>query len=259
MSYKKNFKIRVLLLQIVLASGLSLGSIGCETVPKNQPALYNLDKANNYYARSRFVIAADLYRKTLTATPKSKYRQDALLGLADSLYKSKEYFESSLNYIKFLTLYPLSNSSSHATFYLGMCQYFEAGDAERDQTSALKAINTFTTLLNKHGDSSFAPYAIKYRAELRKRYEAYLFTVANFYYRVDKNISAIGRFKDYIKNYPRSKRVPEAYYKIASSYYKESAYRKTAATLTMLIESYPDSKWSKKGIELSSLLKLQSY
>lgn len=230
---------------------------GCAGDTVIQPDSVTVNQANNFYARERFTQAVRIYRKAIDENPDSPYRRQALLGLADALYKNLEYFEAEVYYERFAELYPLDPLTPRALFYMGMCFYQDSLDADRDQTNTDKAIHHFTVFLTAYPSSKYAPFAQRFKEEMEARRIESRLAVAEFYFRLDQNVAAIGRIRDFLTRHPGAPQEAHAFFILATAYYREEAFDKAAQVYTILLERYPESEWAKKAISYAEKLKIK--
>lgn len=234
----------------VLSLGLMVVLMGSacaefESAPETDEK--SLDRANNYYARGRYLQASRIYRRTVEESPDSPYRKMALLSLADSLYKNQEYFEAPLYYERFIELYPLDPTTPRAVFYLAMCYYHDSFSAVRDQTNTRRAIRAFDGFVEVYPENKLTPFAKRYKREMQKKLATSELEVARFYHRLNKNVSAIRRLQEYLEKHPNGSNVPEALYLLGDCYYHEGAHKKAATIFTILFSKYPDSEFAEKA------------
>lgn len=236
---------------------LILTMAGCVGDPLIQPDSVTVNQANNYYARERFTQAVTVYRKAIDESPDSPYRRQALVGLADALYKDQQYFEAVVYYERFAELYPLDPLTPRALFYMGVCFYEDSLDAERDQTNTDKAIHHFSVFLESYPQSKYAPFAKRFKEEMEARRIQSRIEVAAFYLRMDQNISAIRRTRDFLTLHPGAPQEPQAFFILATAYYREEAFDKAAQVYTILLDRYPESEWAAKAIPYAEKLKIK--
>ncbi|MBF0169786.1 MAG: outer membrane protein assembly factor BamD [Nitrospinae bacterium] len=237
--------------------GLLFLAAGCATDPLIQPDSVTVNQANNFYARERFSQAIEVYRKAIDENPDSPYRRQALLGLADSLYKDGQFFEAVVYYERFGELYPLDPLTPRALFYMGMCHYQDALDPDRDQTNTDKAIHHFKVFLELYPSSKYSPFAKGFKEEMEARRIESRLEVAQFYFRLDKNVAAIRRIRDFLTLHPGAAQEAEAFFMLATCYYREEAFSKAAQVYTILLERYPDSPWAKEAIPYAEKLRIK--
>jgi outer membrane protein assembly factor BamD len=222
-----------------------------------QPDAMLMDNANNFYSRGRYSQAVDLYRKSVEHNPDSPHRKGAALGLADALYKEKEYFEAALYYERFVELYPLDPATPRAYFYLAMCNYNDVHSPDRDQANTKKAKDAFTRFAEKYPTHLLTPLAKKFTGEMESRLIESEIEAIRFYHSVNKNQAAIRRIREHIKQYPASPFIEEALFIMGECYYREQSYKEAASVFIALIEKNPAGAYSANATKLAQTIKLQ--
>lgn len=222
-----------------------------------QPDAMLMDNANNFYARGRYSQAIDLYRKSVEQNPDSPYRKGAAMGLADALYKEKEYFEAALYYERFTELYPLDSLTPRAYFYLAMCHYNDVHTPDRDQANTKKAKEAFARFIEKYPGHRLAALAKKFSAEMDSVLVDSEMEVIRFYHKTNKNQAAIWRIRDHMKQHPASPYTEEAMFILGECLYREQSYREAASVFITLMEKNPGGAYSAGAAELAKNIKLQ--
>lgn len=108
-----------------------------------------------------------------------------------------------------------------------------------------EAFNTLQAGNNRAAREQFKKFLNSYKtSELADNAQ---FWIGESYYREKKFEEAILSFEDLIKNYPRSAKIPEAYYKQALSFsaINDSVAAKTK--LEMLLNEYPDNELAQRA------------
>lgn len=223
-----------------------------------QPDAMLIDNANNFFSRGRFSQSVELYRKSVEQNPDSPFRKGAAIGLADSLYKEKEFFEAALYYERFTELYPLDPITPRAYFYKAMCHYSDVRSPDRDQTNTKKAKEAFETFIRKYPNHNLATVAKKLAGEMNDHLIDSEMDVIRYYHRASRNQGAIWRIKDHIQKYPASPHTEEALFIMGECYYREQAYKEAASTFIALIEKNPKGEFSTKAAELAKEIKLKA-
>jgi outer membrane assembly lipoprotein YfiO len=217
-----------------------------------------LDKANNFYARTRFNQAAGSYRKLVEGYPDSNYRKAGLIGLADSLYKEGQFDEASLHYERLVELYPMDDLTPRALFYSGMSHMMLTSNLERNQAKTKTSMRIFGEFITRYPDHQLAPSAGWYKKEMARMLAGSKLEIARFYHRTGKSASAIGRLKEYIEENPKAPEAPEAMFMMGDSYMREQAYRQAAEVFTVLIGAHPESQWAQKARAAAGKLALKA-
>jgi len=239
----------------LLALALASACTSAQEAPTPDSQLVN--KANESYADGRFTQAAERYRLINDEHPDSPYLRLALLGLADSLYKDKEYVEASLYYERFIQLYPLDPLTPRALFYQGMSAYLDTSTSDRDQTNTLKAIELFDSFTTAYPAHPLAPPARERKGNMESQLAESHLEVARFYHRIGQNNAALIRLREFMEAYPASPLMPEALWMMGECYYREQAYKEAGRAFISLMEHYPASEYAPQAASLAKTLELE--
>ncbi len=149
------------------------------------------------------------YRKAIEAFeqlkdwyPFSKYAILAELKIADAHYHLNEYEDAILAYEAFEGLHPSNEAIPYVIYQVGLCYFEQIDTVDRDQSTALKALDTFKRLTRQFPGN---PYAVKADANIRtciKSIAGHDFYVGLFYYKSKHYQAAMSRFESVLKNYP---------------------------------------------------------
>lgn len=202
-----------------------------------------LNEGQKSFAKRRFDRSEELFKKLLDDHPDSKLRIYALMGLADSLYKSDKLQEASFQYREFSELYPVHRDAIKARFYKGMSEFNERKPADRDQSFTRNAIEEFKKIISNadYINSPFYEESKKKIEECRKTLAENVFFVGKFYFRTKSYQSVINRMHDLLNDYPGEPYEDEAIFNLAESYYREDSFRKALVEFKKLMEKYPRS------------------
>jgi outer membrane protein assembly factor BamD len=125
----------------------------------------------------------------------------AEIGVADSLYSSKEYAEAENAYADFISLHPVNENVPYAVYQLGMCHYNQMEAVDRDQTETIKARKEWEKLIERYPESKFSTMAGKMVKECKQRLAEREFYVGKFYLRQNKYKAALARFEKIATDY----------------------------------------------------------
>ncbi|MDH4184453.1 MAG: outer membrane protein assembly factor BamD [Nitrospinota bacterium] len=217
-----------------------------------------LNKANNFFARSRFNQATDSYRKLVEGYPDSSYKKVGLIGLADSLYKEGQFEEADLYYSRFVELYPLDEMTPRALFYYGMSQVMLTSTPDRSQTKTKTAINVFDEFTRRYPDNNLTPSAAWHKKQMEAMLAESKLEVARFYHRTGRNAAAINRLREFLEENPATPDAPEAMFLLGECLMREQAYKRAAEVFTVLIGAHPDSPWALKARATANKLILKA-
>ncbi len=142
------------------------------------------------------------YRKSITYFEKlrdwypfSKYAKLAELKIADAHYHLKEYDDAIFAYEEFETLHPNNEAIPYVIQQIGNCHFEQLDTVDRDQTPALKAIESYERLIKNHPQDPLSKdVAAKIRICQKSLAENQLY-IGRFYYRTKHYKSALVRFQ----------------------------------------------------------------
>jgi outer membrane protein assembly factor BamD len=134
--------------------------------------------------------------------PFSKYAILAELKIADAHYRLYEYDEAVFAYEEFENLHPRNEAVPYVIYQIGRCYFDRIDTVDRDQTSARKALDTFTRLSKKFPEDA---YALKARGHIIKCQQSLAgndFYVGHFYYKTKHYKAALARFQSVLVTHP---------------------------------------------------------
>ncbi len=237
-------------LLLALAAGGSLLA-GCVSRPKeNASAGELLVLGQEDLKAERFERAREAFKRILRLYPDSKHRRDALLNLGDSYFKAQEYIAAKVQYSEFVQLYPISRKTPRAYYYLGMSDFNQILDFDRDQESARESLKSFNILLKRFPKSDYAVDGKKKSRKLRRLIAAHELFIARFYLKQGFPVSAIPRLREFVKEYHD---IPdlraEAMYYLGEGYRTEESLEKAGVAYRNLVTDHPDSTFAKEAYE----------
>jgi outer membrane protein assembly factor BamD len=204
-----------------------------------------LNEGQKNFANRRFERAEENFKKLLDEHPDSKLRIYAMMGLADSLFRSDKFQEAAFQYKEFYELYPVHNDTLKARFYKGMSEFSEMKPADRDQTFTKNALEEFKKITSNpdYTNSLFYEVSKEKMGECNKTLAEHIFFIGEFYFRTASYQSVISRMNSLLAEYPGEPYEDEAIYYLAESYYREDSFKKALAEFERLKEKYPNSRY----------------
>jgi outer membrane protein assembly factor BamD len=190
--------------------------------PAHELAQNGLDEFNDGDYRK----AIQYFEKVRDWYPFSQHAKMAELKIADAHFRLKEYEEAIAAYEEFQELHPTHESIPYIVHQIGLCYFNRLRTIDRDQTMALKAIETFDQLIKNYPESSFVQDAKEKIDRCRKNLAEHDFYVGHFYYRTKHYKAALFRFKEIVQNYPNFEAAEKASRYIALC---EAALKKESA------------------------------
>lgn len=174
--------------------------------PAHELAQNGMDEFNDGDYRK----AIRYFEKVRDWYPFSKHAKTAELKIADAHFLLKEYEEAVVAYEEFEELHPTNESIPYIVHQIGLCYYNRMSTIDRDQTMALKAIETFERLVKNYPETSFVQDAREKIRHCRKNLAEHDFYIGHFYYRTKHYKAALYRFKHIVQEYPSLKTAEKA-------------------------------------------------
>ena len=127
--------------------------------------------------------------------PFSKFAKLAELKIADAHYQLKEYDDAIFAYEEFEQLHPNNEAIPYVIQQIGNCYFEQLDTVDRDQTPALKAIETYERLIKNHPDDPHSKDVAAKIGICKKSLAENEFYIGHFYYRTKHYKSALTRFQ----------------------------------------------------------------
>jgi len=203
----RNMKIHKLIRYLTLLILLPLLLPGCGffkglTGEIEEPPQVLIEEGMRDLKAERYEAAAETFQELIDRHPYSRYAVLAELKMADALYLRQDYIEAVEAYKNFETLHPKNEAIPYIIFQQGMCYHRRMRSLDRDQTPALKAIQTFNRLRQAYPENKYAALAEARLVEAQNLLAGHEFYVGEYYFKKKKYRAALGRFVNLIKSFP---------------------------------------------------------
>jgi outer membrane protein assembly factor BamD len=154
------------------------------------------------YASGDYRKAIDSFEKLKDYYPFDKLAMLAELKIADAHFKLKEYEEAIVAYEEFANLHPLNEAIPYVIYQTGMSHYNRVDTIDRDQTNALKALETFNRLTRQYPEDPYAFKANEKAKQCLKSIAGHEFYVGLYYFKSKHYKAALVRFRSVLSQYP---------------------------------------------------------
>ena len=134
--------------------------------------------------------------------PFSKYAILAELKIPDAYFNLESYAEAILAYDEFERLHPRNEAIPYVIYRIGRSYFNQIDTVDRDQTNAIKAIDTYGRLIKQYPSDRYADMA---RSDLQACYKSiagHEFGIAVFYYKTKNYKAALKRFTAIVETFP---------------------------------------------------------
>ena len=167
-------------------------------------------KGLDYYSHGKYEKAKRSFETLLNQYPFSEYSLLAELKTADSNYYLKNFEEAFLQYKDFEERHPTNEAIPYVMYQMAMCYYNQIDTIDRDTSTAVNAIYSFSRMLRAFPNS---PYTQEARARIiaaRNFLANHEYYVASFYERTYAYEEAKARLEYLLRQYPDTNIAPQA-------------------------------------------------
>jgi outer membrane protein assembly factor BamD len=177
--------------------------------------------------------------------PSSEWARKGLLMTLFAQYEKPAYDDAVQSAQRYIGLYPNSPDTPYVYYLAGMSFYNQVPDVMRDQTSAEKALEIFSQLLQKYPKSEYVADARYKMGVVRDQLAAKEMTVGRFYLTRKNYPAAINRFHDVLGKYQTTRHTEEALYRLTEAYLAMGVTNEAQTAAAILGHNFPDSQWYK--------------
>ncbi|MBL1257004.1 outer membrane protein assembly factor BamD [Methylocystis sp. Sn-Cys] len=177
--------------------------------------------------------------------PSSEWSRKALLMTVFTQYEKPAYDEAVQAAQRYIGLYPNSPDTPYVFYLAGMSYYNQVPDVMRDQSSAEKALQIFSELIQKYPKSEYVADAKYKMGVARDQLAAKEMQVGRFYLTRKNYPAAINRFHDVLGKYQTTRHTEEALYRLTEAYLAMGVTNEAQTAAAILGHNYPDSQWYK--------------
>jgi outer membrane protein assembly factor BamD len=197
--------------------------------------LYNdgLSRLNN----GSYSAAAKKFAEVERLHPYSKWATKALLMQSFAFYQDNLYSDSINASQRFISLHPGHVDTPYAYYLVGLSQYEQIADVQRDQSQTQSALEALDEVSRRFPDS-------RYAADARQ--------VGRYYVKHGSYLAGINRFKTVVTKYQTSSQTPEALYRLSESYMALGIVSEAQTAAAVLGHNFPRSQWYKDAYTLVS-------
>jgi outer membrane protein assembly factor BamD len=156
----------------------------------------------DYFEAGNYKKAIDAFERLRDWYPFSRYAILAELKIADAYFNQKSFAEAIIAYEEFEQLHPRNEAIPYVIYRVGRSYLNQIDTIDRDQTNALKALETYQRLVQQYPDDAYASMAKSDMVSCYQSLAGHEFYVAVFYYKNNKYRAAKTRFLAVVENYP---------------------------------------------------------
>jgi outer membrane protein assembly factor BamD len=208
------------------------------------------EKAATHMYMTNFKSAANGFALVQEQFPYSKWALQAQVMEGFCRYQAHQFDDAIDLFTIFSKLHPRHEDAPYARYMIGLCNYERISIVERDQKDAHEALKAFRTLRRLFPACDYAKDA-KFKIDfVLNHLAAQEMSIGRFYQRQGALISAVGRFRNVIVNYPNTEQRPEALLRLAECYATLNMKDEFLSTYEVLRLNHAESGWFKCAAQI---------
>jgi len=203
------------------------------------------DKALNDIKHGRHEVGRLGLQTLINTYPDSEYLAKAKLAIADSYFKeggSANITQAIAGYKDFIVFFPFLPEAAYAQMQVAMANYNEMAKADRDNTHTKMAEEEFQTFLQKYPKDPLVPQAEQHLREVQEVLAEAQFRIAYYYYIKGDRRAAAGRLAPLVQRYPLYSKSDEALWMLGDVFEKSEKKDFAGWYYGQIVRNYPLSK-----------------
>ncbi|MBA3676753.1 MAG: outer membrane protein assembly factor BamD [Sphingosinicella sp.] len=224
------------------------GGRDTQYVARDVNTLYS--SAKSQLDRGHYELAAVLFDEVERQHPYSIWARRAQLMSAFSYYAAKDHTKSIESARRFLAIHPGNKDAPYAFYLIGLNQYEQISDVERDQTATRAALDALGEVVRRYPNTRYASDARLKTDLVRDHLAGKEMEIGRFYQRRNQWLASVSRFRAVVDEYETTSHAPEALMRLTESYLALGVTEEARRSAAVLGANYPDSKWYARAYEL---------
>ena len=203
------------------------------------------DKAMDDIKHGRHEVGRLGLQTLINTYPDSEYLAKAKLAIADSYFKeggSANITQAIAGYKDFIVFFPFLPEAAYAQMQVAMAHYNEMPKADRDSTHTKMAEEEFQIFLQKYPKDPLAPQAEQHLREVQEVLAEAQFRIGYYYYVKGDPRAAAGRLVPLVQRYPLYSKSDEALWMLGDVFEKAEKKQFAGWYYSRIIRNYPLSK-----------------
>jgi outer membrane protein assembly factor BamD len=176
-------------------------------------------RAKEYYDKENYIKAEQLYAELIPVYKGTEKAEEIYFYFSYCNYYMGDYSLSQYHFKNFTRQFPGSKHSEECYFMNAYCYYLSSPYYSLDQTDTKNAINEFQSFADEYPESTRIDTCNKLIDRLRGKLENKDYDMFKQYHKLADYKASISCCKNFVKEFPDSKYVDEAYYIMIDSYY----------------------------------------
>jgi len=198
----------------------------------------------------RYELAAGLFDEVERQHPYSIWARRAQLMSAFSWYAAKENQKSIDSARRFLAIHPGNKDAPYAYYLIGLNNYEQISDVQRDQTATRAALDSLNDVVRRYPDTRYAADARLKIDLVRDHLAGKEMEIGRFYQGRGQWLASVARFRTVVDEYQTTSHAPEALMRLTESYLALGVQDEARKSAAVLGANYPGSKWYQRAYAL---------
>jgi outer membrane protein assembly factor BamD len=206
-------------------------------------AIDALKKGDAFYAGKKF-------KEVESLMPLGQWASKASLMAGYSDYSRNSYSSAIFGLERHIKKYPADENIPYAHYLIAICYYEQILDEKKDLEPLLKAKKKFEYIIETYPDTDYGTDA-RFKIDLIvDQLAAKEMSIARFYMKTEKWISALNRLKIIVEKYERTIFVEEALHRMVEIYYRLGLVEEAKQVASILGYNYQSGEWYKKSYKV---------
>ena len=202
-----------------------------------------LKDGDAFYAGKKFREAEILLSKYTWASKAS-------LMVGYSEYSRNSYSLAIMSLKNHINSYPADKNIDYAHYLIAMCYYEQILDEKKDLDPLLKAKKKFEFIMEEYPDTDYGTDA-RFKIDLIiDQLAAKEMSIARYYMKTEKWISALNRLKVVVDKYDTTVFVEEALHRLVEVYYRLGLEQEAKQAASILGYNYKSGDWYKRSYKV---------
>jgi len=202
-----------------------------------------LKDGDAFYAGKKFREAEILLSKYTWASKAS-------LMVGYSEYSRNSYSIAIMSLENHINSYPADKNIDYAHYLIAMCYYEQILDEKKDLDPLLKAKKKFEFIMEEYPDTDYGTDA-RFKIDLIiDQLAAKEMSIARYYMKTEKWISALNRLKVVVDKYDTTVFVEEALHRLVEVYYRLGLEQEAKQAASILGYNYKSGDWYKRSYKV---------
>ena len=206
-------------------------------------AVEALKEGDAFYAAKKFKEAEGLLSQYVWSSKAS-----LMASYAD--YSRNSYSNAIFGLERYINNYPADENIPYAHYLMAMCYYEQILDEKKDLKPLLKAKEKFEFIMKNYPDTDYGTDA-RFKIDLIiDQLAAKEMSIARFYMKTEKWISALNRLKIVVDKYERTVFVEEALHRLVEIYYRLGLEEEAKHAASILGYNYQSGEWYERSYKV---------